>query len=645
MQRKEQPFKNRKMNNFTGYFILFLFLSGTQVIPQINLGIDEKLVRFQMIQDLKPLRAGEKFRIEIKAEIKKGWHIYSIHRQEEAPPPTKVEIQLNGISASGPIYETRPIFDQDKVIGVKLAYHKPEAVFYQNFQISSKPLQSGYLGNISIYFTVCSDIICLPPNTVSFPINITIEPGPVRAAYNFHDQSIKEIGHSASLLGNFFEEGFLGFLALAAAMGFVSLAAPCVFPMIPVTLSFFSHQAEKQKTEIIKLATVFVSGMILTFTGIGMVLSVFLGAGTIANLGSNPYLNLFITIIFVVFSLSLMGLFEFKLPQIIQNKLDKSSNSSSGILGVLIMGFTFTITVFTCTVPFVGTLLIAASQGEILWPLIGMFVFASVFSLPFFILALSPSLLVLVQGKRGSWMRHLKVVFGMIELMVALKFASNADLIWETGLLTRDRMILIWIMILLAIFLYLYKTANRALFQKVLSTTFLGVAVWLFTGFQDRSLASVVDSILPPAQSGFLIGGAFLSKEDREKEVWFDNLNEAISLAKTQNKYVFVDFTGYTCVNCRWMEQNIFARKDVNLLLQEKYILVRLYTDGGKDGEVNQYLQVHRFKTIALPFYVILNSNNQIINKYRRISLDPQNFVEFLLQVDTKDSNVLLSFN
>jgi thiol:disulfide interchange protein DsbD len=597
------------------------------------------LVRFSAKLEPERIREQEIFRLEVKAELKPGWHIYSVIplNSDDAPRPTKVSLEPGLFVEDGPLYETRPVELYVDVLKLTIYYHENKAELYRNLKLARDFKAGSYDTTVTLEYQLCTDVICLPIESRELGLTFTLEPGLAREKYLVADRRINPLPTKAGAIGltALLSDGIWAFLGLAALMGLASLLTPCVFPMIPITVSFFSKQAEGNQTRVIKLALLFAAGIILTYTGFGLLISAIFGAGSALTLASNPFVNLTIAFVFIVFAFSLMGVFTISLPAGVQNYFDQKSRSMGGAVGVLLMGFTFTLTAFTCTVQFVGTMLIAAAQGEWIWPLLGMLVFSGIFAFPFFLLAVAPSLVRKMQGKSGVWLGRSKFVLGVMELMVSIKFLSNADLVWQTNLITRNIVILIWMGLTVLIVLYLVwtgirPTLNRSLLQWSSFVVFSMVVVLLGQGWNDRSLGSLIDAVLPPPSGFHLTSEDFISEEEAAKIVWLDNLDQAHQLALSQNKPILLEFTGYTCINCRWMEQNVLALRTIYQKLMTDFILVRLFTDGGSDAKQNLNLQINRFQTVALPYYVRLNSDSTVHSTFSGISLNPQEFIDFL---------------
>lgn len=587
------------------------------------------------------IRVGERGRLVIKVHLQPTWHVYSVIRSEDpdAPPPTQLVVKDEQFQKDGPVYETAPVSEFIPVLGMKIEYHNKQAYLYQNLQLKNgSEVGNGTLA-ATLTYQLCTDTICLPPETRALTVPYRVSPGEPRDAYLHADRTINPLPHKKGndQLRDLQGKGFWPFIGLAALMGLVSLLTPCVFPMIPITVTFFSKQAEGRQSRVIKLAGLFALGIIFTYTVIGLVLSGLFGAGSAMLLATNPLVNLIIAIVFIVFALSLMGLYNISLPAGLESYFDSKARTLGGVSGVLLMGFTFTLTAFTCTVQFVGTMLIAAAQGEWIWPLLGMLVFSTVFSFPFFLLAVAPSLIKQIQGRSGAWLGRSKVVLGILELMASVKFLSNADLVWQLGILSRNSAIVIWIILLAGIVIYLTwtgirPTLNRSPTQWIVVGIFIFLTAIVSRGWNDHSLGSLIDAVLPPTSGLHQQRAEMAPAEEIEKMVWLDSYSDALDIARKKNKPVFLEFTGYTCVNCRWMEQNVLARKDIHEKLKTDFIRVRLFTDGGENARENLNLQIDRFQTVALPFYAIITPDQTILRKQSGITLEPSDFLEFLNQ-------------
>jgi len=440
-------------------------------------------------------------------------------------------------------------------------------------------------------------------------------------------------------------QSLLAFIWLAMGMGALSLLTPCVFPMIPITVSYFTKHAAKNRGEAIRNALVYSLGIILTFTALGLFLALAFGAGGVNQLASNPWVNLLITAIFIGFALSLFGAYLIQVPPSLLEKLHglTGRTESSHIAGTLLMGLTFTLTSFTCTSPFIGTLLVVASQGNWRWPVVGMLAFSTIFAIPFFVFALAPQLLSQLP-KSGGWLNSVKVVMGFLEIAAAMKFLSNADLIWRWGIFTRPVVLAIWIALGIMTVLYLLgkfqmshdsPLTSVSAARTIFATGFLAVTIWLTTGLFGRPLGEIESYLPPPAEVSATASAQTGATPQSAELTWILNdYSAALTQAKQQNKQIFIDFTGYTCTNCRWMEANVFPKPEVKSEL-DKFVRVRLYTDG--DGDVyekQQQMEKDRFGTVALPFYAILTPQDAPVTTLAGLTRDPQEFLSFLAKGD-----------
>jgi len=419
-----------------------------------------------------------------------------------------------------------------------------------------------------------------------------------------------------------------GFLWLAASTGLISLLTPCVFPMVPVTIAYFS--GEHRRADGARTAILFGLGIISTFTILGLVLAALFGASGLNRFAADPRVNLALAVLFLVFAANLFGWFELNVPWRLLTAADRlTRNAGQGSsLGALIMGATFTLTSVTCTAPFVGTLLVLAATGSWMAPVVGMIVYSTAFALPFVLLAFVPRVVANLP-RAGDWMRTLRVLIGLLEVAAAVKFISNADLVLHWGIFTREVVLVIWTGLALAggAYLALRKagTVDRRFAPARLASVMVAtlIAIWLASGITGRTLPQV-EAFLPP-RAPIALGASGNSPQ------WvLNDYAGAIDAARINGKLVFIDFTGYTCTNCRWMEANIFNRPDVGAQLNQ-FVLARLYTDGdGPIYEQQQAFQEKTFGTVALPLYAVVDKDGKIRGTFTGLTRDPAEFVAFL---------------
>jgi thiol:disulfide interchange protein len=427
----------------------------------------------------------------------------------------------------------------------------------------------------------------------------------------------------------------LTFLWLALAMGLLSLLTPCVFPMIPLTVSYFGGDrsgtgprgdasdggARGKRPARLRDATLFGAGIVVTFTAVGFAVAVLFGAGAVIRLASSPWMNLAIAALFLVFALNLLGVLELRLPTRLMSSASQLGGAGSAA-GATLMGGAFAVTSFTCTAPFVGTLLVLATQGSWQWPLLGLGVYAGAFALPFFLLALAPGALSRLPAP-GVWMRDLRRGLGILELAAAVKFVSNADLVWGWGVLSRSVVIAVGLVAVLLIATVAVWRRPATPLRVASAAICLMAAVWLGRGLQGHRLGEL-EALLPPAPHGVVLAAG-------NELPWHHNdYGLSLRLAHDQQRPVLVDFTGYTCTNCRWMEANMFPRPEVRALL-DRYVRVRLYTDGrGAVYEEQQALQERMFGTVALPYYAILTADGRPLATFLGMTRDRREFARFL---------------
>jgi thiol:disulfide interchange protein DsbD len=427
-------------------------------------------------------------------------------------------------------------------------------------------------------------------------------------------------------------EGLFGFLAVAFGFGLASIFTPCVFPMIPITMSYFLNRPSGGRRESIVQALVFCLGIIVLFSGLGVATTAMLGPFGIVTLGSNPWVNAFISALFIAFGLSLLGAFEITIPSVILTRLHHSSNQG-GFIGSLFMGLTFSLASFACVGPFVGTLLAASVSGGKMRPLAGMVAFATGLALPFFLLAVFPSYLQRMP-RSGGWMARVKVVMGFVILAASLKYLSSLDQVLQLGWLTRERFLAAWIVLFAAAGLYLLgflrlegiKADEQMGLGRLLSGMALLIfAVSLLPGMFGGKLGDL-DAYVP---LGTQTAGGGTGGESAL--VWMKNrYREALDQARREGKLVLLNFTGYACTNCHWMKANMFTRPEIAAPLK-KFVLVELYTDGtDAESEANQQVELAKFHTVAIPYYAIVDADERVLATFPGSTGDASEYLAFL---------------
>ena len=571
----------------------------------------------QFTASIDDVNQGEVAIIDVNAELDFTWRIYAVYDVPEGPSSTKFIIESDIVNKSGRIIEPKPIEKFDEGFGNITKYHEGTPKFSIPLQLKDDLPNGFYNVDVIIDYQVCNNSLCYPPNQITKTATFSIKSGPIRSDFvfenfDFDKESILAIA----------DNNISSFLILAMSMGFLALLTPCVFPMIPITISFFMHRSENTNSSPVKSATVYMLGIVLTFTFLGMMLAILLGASGANQLAANPIVNMFIAFLFIYFAMSLFGFYEIEIPESLR-RLSLQKENSEGYVGILFMALTFTLTSFTCTVQFMGLILVAASQGEWFWPIIGMLIFSLAFASPFFFLALFPHYLTKLP-QSGGWLNSVKVVMGFLELAAAFKFISNTDLVWNWNIFTYEVVLYLWALIMLLTGLYIFglikfKNDSPVTFsiqRSLFALSFILFGTYLAAGNHGYDINGNIKSYLPP-------------KKYQSNLVWNNNLDDAFIIAKEQNKNIFIDFTGVTCTNCRWMETNIFSINSVEELMSE-YVLVSLYTDAGEGYLEKREYQINRFETAALPYYVILDNNDKVLSEFPGLTRNVEEFKDFL---------------
>jgi thiol:disulfide interchange protein DsbD len=580
------------------------------------------------------IEAGAAFDVRVTAEIDPGWHLYAM-TQTAGGPVALFFASANDspFRLAGNIIGPLPVTGFDPNFGIETQYHEERADFAVPFAVAADASGRQALA-LDVSYQTCTDRFCLPVATerlslalaVGGTVDADLTSDAAGAAAPAAAAARAAVPDMAAGTGAGTLPAYIG---LAALMGLLSLLTPCVFPMVPITVSYFTSRAERRRSRAALQAGVYGLGIVLTFTAVGFVLAAGFGASGINRLAADPWLNLGITLLFLAFALNLFGVYELALPARLLNLATRADEGRGRYAGSLLMGLAFTLTSFTCTAPFLGTLLVVAAQGDWQWPLAGMLAFSSVFALPFVGLALAPQLLAALP-RSGGWLVSLMATMGLLELAAALKFISNADLVWGWGLFTRNVVIAAWVLIGLALAAYSAgllplgrapRLGRPGPARMAGTVAVLAGTAWLALGLGGRRLGEV-EAFLPPAD----VTGA----GDGEPAWIVNEYEAALAQAQREARPVLVDFTGYTCTNCRWMEANMFPRPEVAAEM-ERYIRLRLYTDGrGQPYQRFQALQRDVFGTVALPYYAVLEPDGRPVVAFGGLTRDSRAFVSFL---------------
>lgn len=603
------------------------------------------------------------------AVIEKGWHLYSMDIPEGGPVATSFNWdKIEGVELMGePMPDRKPHEEIDEVFSMKLGWWEENVTITQKFKVVD--MASGYDIEGYINYMLCNDATCQAPSNETFrfveeksqsaptvmskPKQEVAVSQPVNVRADFSSEelwqpvdvqnegSMEATGTSSRSLWYIFFAGFLG--------GLLALLTPCVWPMIPLTVSFFLKKSGSRGKSV-RDAIIYGLSIVVIYLALGLFITGVFGASKLNELSTNAIFNIIFFLLLVVFAISFFGAFEIKLPDSWANKMDSKAERTTGILSIFFMAFTLTLVSFSCTGPIIGTLLVeAASMGDMTGPAIGMFGFAVALAIPFALFAIFPSWMKNAP-KSGGWLNTVKVVLGFIELALSLKFLSVADLAYGWGILDREVFVSLWIVIFGLLGLYLLGKLRLShdgdsngvgVFRLFLGIISLAFTVYLLPGLWGAPLKSV-SAFVPPlyTQDFNLYGGGFAEYYDYE---------EGMREGAKQGKPILVDFSGYGCVNCRKMEAAVLDNNEVRRLLEDNFVMVKLMVDDktqlpepviveeyGKEvklrtiGDKWSYLQRYKFKANSQPYYVILNADGSLAAGPVYYDEDVEKFTAFL---------------
>jgi len=592
--------------------------------------------------------AGATVPLHLKATFQEGWHLYSLTTPAGGPIATTAELAENPAVKGSKLYEPPPMRQFDKNFNLDTETFEKEVDLPLTAELA--PDAKGAIELIAnVRYQACNDRQCLPPRKKTASFTVTIDPAAAAPAAFVLPAGYTEIkpgavavkvissgasststntAGSAGAPAAASSGGLPAFLITAFGLGLAAIFTPCVFPMIPITVSFFLNQRGG-----ILQAVVFSVGIVVLFCALGLGVTAAVGPFGVNQLGANPWVNGFITLVFGAFALSLLGAFEITLPSSMLTKLDSASRRG-GYLGTLLMGLTFALTSFACIGPFMGSLLVASVQSKGLQPVLGMVSFAGGLASPFFFLAAFPGYLKKLP-KSGGWLARVKIVMGFVLLAAMLKYASNIDQVLQLGWLTRERFLAGWFVLFALAGLYLLgllklegneEGDHLGIGRLLTASVLLIFAFSLLPGMFGAPLGEL-DAYVPAAT-----GGGILNNRASTQQVWMKNqYKQALDQARAENKLVLVTFTGYACTNCHWMKANMFPRPEI-AEAASKLVLVELYTDGtDKESEENQKLQDEKFSTVAIPYYAILDPDGKVVASFAKgMTTNTQEFLAFL---------------
>ena len=642
--------------------------------------------------------------IVFTATADKGWHLYDMNLPEGGPVSTSFTFEtLNGAELIGqPVPSVKPTTVYDEQFAMNLRWYPGTVSFIQKLKVTD-PAKFKVEGEVE--FMACNDETCLPPDQIPFSFDkksihvdpalaanssttevdkedaTTVQPDTQVVAedaseLNTPDPTAKETPATTSPKASdsltdspnlwspvidqlkafgdstvsaadtswlfIFFAGFLG--------GLIALLTPCVWPMIPMTVSFFLKRTKDRK-KAIRDAITYGLSIIVIYLVMGLLITGIFGASALNDLSTNAIFNILFFLLLVVFAVSFFGAFELVLPASWTSKLDSKADSTTGILSIFFMSFTLVLVSFSCTGPIIGTLLVqAASMGTAVGPAIGMFGFALALSIPFSVFAIFPNMLQSMP-KSGGWLNSVKVVLGFLELALALKFLSVADLAYGWRLLDREAFIVLWIVIFSLLGVYLlgkikfshdsevkYVSVPR-LFMAIISFAF---AIYMVPGLWGAPLKAI-SAFAPPLYT------QDFNLYKNEVHAAFDDYESGMAYAKKVNKPVMIDFSGFGCVNCRKMEASVWTDPKVKQMLENDYVLITLMVDdktklpqpieiqeNGKTrklktiGDKWSYLQRSKFGSNAQPFYILLNDEGQQLGPSYAFNEDVSKYIQFL---------------
>ena len=630
--------------------------------------------------------------IVAKANVEQGWYMYDTDIPEGGPNPTMIEFdEITGGEIVGKFKASnkKAVVKFDEIFQMEIGSFTNSVTFKQRIKITDKAKFS-VVGNVRAQ--ACNDATCTPPLPVDFefgannlPATLTVTTSNTtdnstiadsESTLDLTDQLSADdnttevttsslqpididilwtpvIGELQALSDgdDLADASLIDIFLKGLLWGFAALLTPCVWPMIPITVSFFLNRNKKSRKKATKDASVYGLSIILIYVTLGLIITAIFGASALNNLATSPVFNLIFFALLLTFAFSFMGAFELVLPASWTNKMDSKVDSSKGWLSLFFMAFTLALVSFSCTGPIIGWLLVdAATHGNFLAPAMGMFGFALALSIPFSLFAIFPSWLKTLP-KSGSWLNSVKVVLGFIVLAVSLKFLSVADLSSGWGLLDRDIFISIWIVLFVLLGIYLLgkiklksdselkHVSLPRLFIAMISFAF---AIYMVPGLWGAPLKPL-SSIIPPLST------QDFKLVDNSMELVFDDYEAGMAYAAQTGKPVLLEFGGHGCVNCHKMDATVLTDERVQNLIEEDFVFIVLMVDertrlpeiievdeGGRNsrlrtiGDKWSYLQRHKFGTQSQPFYVVLDHQGKPLSPSHAYDESVENYIEFL---------------
>ena len=609
--------------------------------------------------------------IVFNATIDKGWHVYSTELGDGGP--ISATFNIDNIEGAETIGKLTPVGNEinemDPIFGMKVRYFVNKATFIQKIKITDKNYSiKGFLE-----YGACNNENCLPPTSVDFTFNGTgattasdsnnkgnvtnttngLGLTPLKIGTSENTDYWKPVINELNSFGEHAGEESMSWIYIfltGLAGGLLALFTPCVWPIIPMTVSFFLKRT-KDKKKGIRDAWTYGASIVVIYLTLGLAITLIFGASALNALSTNAVFNILFCLMLLVFAASFFGAFEITLPSKWSNAVDSKAEQTTGLLSIFLMAFTLSLVSFSCTGPIIGFLLVEVSTtGSVIAPAIGMLGFAIALALPFTLFALFPSWLKSMP-KSGGWMNVIKVTLGFLELAFALKFLSVADLAYGWRILDRETFLALWIVIFGLLGMYLLgkikfphdddeqKVSVPRFFMALISLAF---AIYMIPGLWGAPLKAV-SAFAPPMQT------QDFNLYKNEVHAKFTDYEAGMEYARMNKKPVMLDFTGYGCVNCRKMELAVWTDQNVSKLLTEDYVLITLYvddktklaepitvTENGKErtlrtvGDKWSYLQRSKFGANAQPFYVLVDNEGMPLNKSYSYDEDINLYIDFL---------------
>ena len=639
------------------FLVFILLLQADQMFSQIYDPVSWE-TRIEKISE-------SEYELISLSSIEPGWHLYSQDMPEGGPEATTFTFsQSESYILEGNVQQEEPITIFDEIFGMETSFFEYKAEFRQRIKIRQQDFTKI---EAEVYFMVCNDLQCLPPETKTLVFKMPFE---AQAIEQTQESSAANSDNETSTESNDTDDdrSFWGIFILSFLSGFAALLTPCVFPMIPLTVSFFTKQS-KTRALGIRNAIIYGLSIIIIYVILGSLVTLIFGADALNALSTNVWFNLIFFALLIIFALSFLGAFEILLPSSWGTNMDARADRG-GLIGIFFMALALAIVSFSCTGPIVGTLLVEAASLGGLAPVVGMLGFSSAIAIPFALFAAFPGWMNSLP-RSGGWLNTVKAVLGFLELALAFKFLSNADLVLQLHILERETFLAIWIAIFSGLVLYLFgkitlphdsKLTHISVGRLSLGLFVLAFTIYLIPGLWGAPL-QWISGFPPPKQYSESPYGVGSSRSGSSSNITlpeeaelgphdipaFKDYDAGMAYAKKINKPVLLDFTGYACVNCRKMEERVWSDPKVLQVLKNDVVLISLYVDDKRNlPEAEQYVsettgkkiktignkwsdfQIKTYQANAQPYYVIINNAGKSLNQPKGYDPDIDEYLNWL---------------